>query len=216
MVTWSSIAEKQLNPGNHPMASPKTLAELAGLQLAPTSLKESALLMIDCQNTYLHGPMRLVGVEQALDEALRVLDQARQVSAPIFHIAHDAGPGSLYDVQGESGAIATAVAAVGNEPTIIKNYPNSFAHTELHERLQALGINKLIIVGFMTHMCVSSTARGAQDLGYQTTVIESATATRDLPTADGRVLAADQLKQASLAGLSDLVSSVVNSVDDLS
>jgi len=197
------------------MTSPKTLAELAGLQLSPTSLRESALLMVDYQNTYLHGPMRLVGVEQAIEEAVHVLDRARQANAPIFHIAHDAGPGSLYDVQGESGAITTPLAAAGDEPTIFKNYPNSFAQTDLHERLQALGINKLVVVGFMTHMCVSSTARGALDLGYQTTIVAGATATRDLPTTDGRVLTAGQLKEASLAGLSDMVSSVVATANDL-
>ncbi len=197
------------------MTRPKTLAELAGLQLSPVSLQESALLMIDCQNTYLHGPMQLVGVEHALNEARRALDRARQLSVPIIHVAHDAGPGSLYDVQGKSGAIAPPVAATGDEPTVIKNYPNSFAQTDLHRQLQELGVMKLVIVGFMTHMCVNSTARGAQDLGYQTTIIADATATRDLPTTDGQVLAASQLKEASLVGLSDLVACVVATVDDL-
>ena len=197
------------------MTLPKTLAELAGLQLSPASLRESALLMIDCQNTYLHGPMQLVGVEHALNEARRVLERARQLTVPIIHVVHDAGPGSLYDVRGECGAIAASVAAAGDEPTVIKNYPNSFAQTELHGQLQALAVKKLVIVGFMTHMCVSSTARGAQDLGYQTTIVADATATRDLPTADGRVLAAGLLKEACLAGLSDLVACVVATLDDL-
>ena len=33
------------------------------------------------------------------------------------------------------------------------------------------GRNTLILAGFMTHMCISASARAALDLGYQTTVI---------------------------------------------
>jgi len=159
--------------------------------------------------------MELVGVDEAMAEAERVLARAREAGTPVIHIAHDAGPGSLYDVEAESGKIASQVAPISGEPTIVKNFPNSFAQTDLHERLQKLGIGNLIVVGFMTHMCVSSTARGAFDLGYRTTVVGNATATRDLPTAGGQVVQAATLREAALAGLSDLVATVVNSADDL-
>jgi len=159
--------------------------------------------------------MELVGVDEALAEAERVLALAREAGRPVIHIAHDAGPGSLYDVQAESGAITSQVAPLSGEPTVVKNYPNSFAQTDLHERLQKLEINNLIVVGFMTHMCVSSTARGAFDLGYRTTVVGNATATRDLPTASGQVVPAASLREAALAGLSDLVATVVERATDL-
>ena len=70
--------------------------------------------------------MELSGVDDALEEASRVLERAREAGTPVIHIAHDAGVGSLYDVQGESGAIAAQVAPRGEEPTVIKNYPNSY------------------------------------------------------------------------------------------
>ncbi len=197
------------------MALPKTLSELVGLDGTPCSFGESALIVIDCQETYLSGPMKLEGVEEALDEVEQALALARKAGSPVFHIAHDAGPGSLYDVQAESGKIADQVAPAGEEPTIVKNYPNSFAQTDLHDRLQKLEVKNLIVVGFMTHMCVSSTARGAFDLGYRTTVVGDATATRDLPTADGQVVQAANVREAALAGLSDLVAVVVKSTKDL-
>lgn len=171
--------------------------------------------MVDCQNTYVDGPMQLVGVDQAMDEAQRVLDRARAAGTPIIHIAHDAGAGSPYDIQAATGRIADQVAPIGDEPTIHKNYPNSFTQTDLHDRLQKLGISNLIVVGFMSHMCVSSTARGAFDLGYRTTVVAEATATRDLPSTTGQTLKAADLHEASLAGLRDLVAVVVNTADDL-
>jgi nicotinamidase-related amidase len=179
------------------------------------SLDESALVMIDCQNTYREGVMMLTGVEEALDEARRVLDRARAAGTPILHIAHDAGAGTPYDFSAEIGQIAEKVAPIGDEPTIVKTYPNAFTQTDLHERLQALGRENLIFTGFMTHMCVNSTVRAAFDHGYRSTVVANASATRDLPRGDGAIVGARELHEASLSSLADLFAVVVPTADDL-
>ena len=87
-----------------------TLRVLADLPQQPVSLAESTLILIDCQNTYTRGVMELEGVQAALDEAAALLDRARSAGIPIIHIQHDDGPGSLYDIEGESGAIVPRVA----------------------------------------------------------------------------------------------------------
>lgn len=197
------------------MSELKTLREVAGLGQKPSALRQSALVMIDCQNTYREGVMQLSGVEPALVEAARLLQRARALAIPIFHIQHDAGPGSPYDVRVELGAIADPVKPQAGEPVLVKNYPNSFLQTELHERLQKLGVKDLVLAGFMTHMCVNSTARGAFNLGYHPTVVAAATATRALPTARGGVVAAPALQEASLATIGDLFGVVVAGVDEL-
>ncbi len=196
------------------MSEPQTLRTRAGLNLAPGTLKDSALVMIDCQNTYRGGVMKLHGVEEALEEARKLLERARAAGTPVIHIAHDSGPGSPYDVSAEIGQIATIVAPKGDEPTVVKNYPNSFVKTDLHDRLQAIGAKNLILAGFMTHMCVNSTARGAFNLGYHSTVVGRATATRDLPSGNG-VIDADTLHAASLAGVADLFAVVVEGAADI-
>ena len=94
---------------------------------------------------------------------------------------HDAGEGSPYDVHAEIGQISDQVAPGPGEPVVIKNYPNSFVGTDLDARLRQAPGRELILAGFMTHMCVDSTARGAFNLGYHPTVVASATATRTLP-----------------------------------
>lgn len=91
---------------------------------------------------------------------------------------------------------------------VVKAYPNSFVGTELHDLLQQRGATNLILAGFMTHMCVNSTARGAFNLGYAPAVVASATATRALPGADGPVSAA-AMRSASLAAMADLFAVVV-------
>jgi isochorismate hydrolase len=91
-----------------------------------------------------------------------------------------------------------------------KGLPNAFAGTALEATLRDTGRRELILAGFMTHMCISSTARAALDLGYRTTVVAGATATRDLPdpTGPGTVPAAE-VHRATLAALADRFAIVV-------
>ena len=200
-----------LNGYPRPMTSP-TLRELAGLPSAPAALTDSTLVMIDCQNTYTQGVMELEGVQAALDEAATLLERARNAGIPIIHIQHSDGPGSLYDVDGESGAIVAQVAPRDGEPVVVKQFPNAFVQTDLDERLKAIGATNLVLAGFMTHMCVNSTARAAFNLGYAPTVVAAATATRALPGVGNVSVPAETMQAASLAAMADLFAVVVPSV----
>jgi len=190
------------------MTEHPTLRALSGLPLEPAGLSQSALIMIDCQNTYMSGVMELVGVQAALDEAATVLERARVAGVPIIHIQHNNGPGSLYDIDGETGAIVDRVAPRADEPVVVKSYPNSFIGTDLDQRLKAAQVRNLVLAGFMTHMCVNSTARGAFNLGYAPTVVAAATATRPLP-ALGNDLPAETVHAGALAAMADLFAVVV-------
>lgn len=55
----------------------------------------------------------------------------------------------------------------------------------------------------MTHMCISSTARAALDLGFRTTIDADGCATRDLPDGTGGTIAAKLIHDVALAELSD-------------
>jgi nicotinamidase-related amidase len=197
------------------MTRPKTLVQLAGRDVTPCRLGESVLVMIDCQNTYTTGVMKLSGIEAALEEAARLLARAREAGVPVIHVMHDGGPGSAYDIREDIGRIVTTVEPRDDEATVVKRLPNAFAKTDLHERLQALGKTDLVVAGFMTHMCVSSTVRAGFDLGYRSTVVGAAAATRDLPSATGGIVPAQSLHEASLAGLADLFAVVVDRTADL-
>ncbi|MBO9469017.1 cysteine hydrolase [Endozoicomonas sp. G2_2] len=194
-------------------ASP-TLRAVSGLSDAPPALSESVLVLIDCQNTYREGVMQLVGVEPALQRAQRLLERARDAGISIVHVRHDAGPGSPYDLDTAAGQIADEVAPRDGEIVITKTHPNAFVNTDLHATLQSAGASQLVLGGFMTHMCVNSTARGAFNHGYAPTVVAAATATRDLARGAHLVRAAD-LHEASLASIADLFGVVVEDADDL-
>jgi nicotinamidase-related amidase len=195
------------------MAERPTLRALSGLPLEPVGLAESTLILIDCQNTYTEGVMELDGVQAALDEAATLLERARSAGIPVIHIQHSDGPGSLYDIEGETGAIVQRVAPRAGEPVVVKGYPNSFVETNLDERLKGLGASNLVLAGFMTHMCVNSTARGAFNLGYAPTVVAAATATRALPglsSGGGAEVPGTAMQAASLAAMADLFAVVVS------
>ena len=164
-------------------AEPTTLRALEGMPAEPVALADSTLIMIDLQNTYTRGVMELENVQSAVDQAAELLDRARSAGTPVIHIVHDGGAGSPYDVHDAIGQIVDRVAPRAGEPVIVKNFPNAFTATDLDERL-APGSN-LVLAGFMTHMCVSSTARGAFSLGHHPAVVASTTATRALPGTDG-------------------------------
>lgn len=197
------------------MAGP-TLRDITGMTQSPSPISDSALVLIDCQQTYREGVMRLVGVEPALEEAAALLKRFRAAKRPVIHIMHDAGPGTPYDVKAPIGQIANMVAPIEGETIIVKNYPSAFEQTELDTVLKALGVKNVVYVGFMTHMCVNSTTRASFNHGYANTVVAGATATRAIPnTANGKDVPADQLHDASLAALGDLFAVVVPRQSDV-
>ena len=189
-------------------ADPFTLRSVSGLPTSPGLLSESTLLIIDAQVEYTGGALELAGVDAAIDELVAVLTRARSAGCPIVHVAHLGAPGGAFDPDA-GGRIVDVVAPVDGETVVTKNLPNAFAGTDLAENLRSRGDRPLVIGGFMTHMCVSATARAATDLGFDSVVLSDATATRALPSASGSgTVPAAALHEAALAALADRFSVV--------
>lgn len=197
------------------MTVSRTLRDIAGLGYTPARIGNSALVLIDCQNTYREGVMQLEGVEPALVECQRLLQRYRDAGRPVIHIQHDGGAGSPYDINDRIGTIADVVAPQAGEPVVVKNYPSSFEKTNLDDVLKGLGVEDLTVAGFMTHMCVNSTARAAFNHGYRPTVVGNATATRSLPNPSGGVVSAKELHEASLVALNDMFAVVVPAAEKI-
>ncbi|GCD32991.1 isochorismatase [Streptomyces chrestomyceticus JCM 4735] len=201
--------------------SPATpLRDVIGLDGRPPRLGESALLMIDFQNTYRTGVMALEGADEALGAAARLLERARATGTPVVHIVNDGGEGTPYDIRAHIGAISDQVAPAAGEPVVVKQFPNAFHATELEKTLSGLGFGPgsgkdLVLAGFMTHMCVAFTAQGAFNLGYRPTVVADTTTTRALAAPDGSVLSAAALRTAALTTVTDLFGLVVPTADGL-
>lgn len=94
------------------------------------------------------------------------------------------------------------------EEKIWKNYPGSFEQTSLHETLEKMGVKKLVLTGYMAHVCVSTTAREAFQKGYEVILVEDAIGDRDIPGVKG-----DEVTRVALAELADVFGTVVKSAD---
>lgn len=192
--------------------TPQTLLQMRNVAIPRATLADASLVIIDAQADYHAGRLPLSGIEAALANIAALLSRARQAGTPIFHVTQMGQAGSLFD--GAGGAILPQATPVQNEPIVTKRLPNAFAGTDLHDRLQQAGRRNLILAGFMTHMCVSASARAALDLGYHVNVVADATATRALPAHDGgAAIPADVVHRTALAELADRFAAVLTGAE---
>ncbi|NWG35667.1 MAG: cysteine hydrolase [Chloroflexi bacterium] len=161
----------------------------------------TALLLIDIQKDYFPGgKFPLVNPEEAAQKAYMLLQCFREHGGHHIHIQHiSLKPDAAFFVKGDSGSdIHDFVAHFEGEPIVYKHYPNAFRGTNLLEMLKAWAVERVVICGMMTHMCVDATVRAAADLGFQVVVAEDACATRDL-TYGETVIPADLVHKSFLA-----------------
>lgn len=166
-------------------------------------MSKRAVVVIDLQNEYFpSGKLPLVGIEEAVANAARVIAAARSNGDPVIHVRHESiAPDAPFFVDGTKGVqIHSAVAPIEGEAVVLKNYPNAFLKTDLKQMLDANGVENVVVIGAMSHMCIDATCRAASDLGYKTIVVHDACATRDLEFG-GQVVPAAQVHAAMMAAL---------------
>lgn len=146
-------------------------------------MTKRAVIVIDIQNDYFPaGKWPLVGIEAAADNAARVIAAARQSGDLVVNVRHEfASADAPFFAPGSEGAqIHPKALNQPGEPVVLKNNVNAFRGTELKDILDRSGIDEVVIVGNMSHMCVDAATRAASDFGYKTVVVHDACATLDL------------------------------------
>ena len=161
----------------------------------------TALLIVDIQDFYFPGgKVPLVEPEAAAANAARVLAAFRAEDKPVVHIRHDFEPG---------GSIHASVAPIEGERVFTKTEVSCFNGTKVLAHLKQIGVERLVIVGMQTHMCLEAATRAAHDLGFECVVVGDACATRDLKYGDRTVPAAD-VHASTLATLDGTYAKVVD------
>ncbi|MHC5350406.1 cysteine hydrolase family protein [Metapseudomonas furukawaii] len=167
-------------------------------------MSKQALVVVDIQNDYFPGGLwTLTGADAAADNAARLIADARRRGELVVHIRHEfpTQDAPFFRPGSEGAQLHPKVANLADEPVVLKHYINSFRETELKAVLDRHGIERLTVVGNMSHMCVDGITRAAVDFGYPVTVIHDACATLDLEFNGTRVPAA-QVHAAFMAALS--------------
>lgn len=178
---------------------------------------QRAILSVDLQNFYLpSGQLPLTGIDDAVANAARVIGAARDRKEPVIHVRHELLPDTpLYVPNNPADEIIDGAAPLAGEEVVVKHYANSFRDTRLKQVLDAQNIDKLVVVGAMSHMCVEAITRAAADLGYAVTVVHDACATMDLEF-EGTVVPAAHVHAASMAALAFGYASVTSTANWLS
>ncbi len=196
---------------------PKTLIQLAGANPNPATISDSILLLIDFQKEYSEGQLQISNWKKVSAHAKALLETYRAHQAPVIHIVHHShtsaalfNPNTLYVDE------FAELDPVIEEAVIAKTLPNAFAGTDLEQQIRETGRNNLVIVGFMTHMCVSSTVRAAIDLGFSNTIVANACGTRDLWDPSGRsVVPANVVHSSAIAELADRFATIVSNPKEI-
>lgn len=177
--------------------------------------RDAALLVVDVQNGFddpAWGQRNNPGAEE---NVARLLAAWRRTARPIVHVRHLSRRPNSPLRPGQRGAELKAVAAPrGDEPVVEKEVNSAFIGTDLETRLRDRGVGTLIIAGLTTNHCVSTTARMAGNLGFETYVVADATAAFDRLGHDGRRFSAEEIHAVSLANLHGEFATVVDT-DDL-
>ena len=164
---------------------------------------KQALIIVDIQNDYFPGGRHtLVGANEAAQKARQVLAHFRKKGLPVIHIQGIAtGKDATFFLPNTKGVeIHQAVLPEKGEKVIAKNYPNAFRETDLLAYLKANNIQKLTILGMMTHVCIDATVKAAKDFGFDCTVVSDACATLDVEV-QGKKVPAAAVQTSLLAAL---------------
>ena len=162
---------------------------------------KTALLIIDIQNFYFPGgKWELENPEKAGMNAQKILNEFRKLGMTVIHVRHNSDPG---------GEIHESVKPLTDEKIITKNDINSFKGTDLLSFLKERKIEKLVICGMQTHMCLEAVTRAAHDYGFHCTVIANACATRTLEF-NGAIVQAEDVHNSTLGTLSGTYAKVID------
>ena len=184
------------------------------IRLLPVS---AALIIIDVQKGFDDGTWGDRNNPNAEANVAELLAAWRRTGRPVFHVLHDSGSAEGSFRPGTIGnePKPEAEPAFG-EPIFRKRVNSAFIGTTLEERLRQDGVDTLVLVGLTTNHCVSTTARMAGNLGFNTFVVSDATATFDRTHVDGRKRRAQEVHDAALSDLNTEFAIIVTKEDVLS
>ncbi|WP_340063841.1 cysteine hydrolase family protein [Ascidiimonas aurantiaca] len=172
-----------------------------------------ALLLVDVQKgmdnlDYWGGERNNPHAEKNIESLLQLW---RQKKFPVFHIKHCSVVSDSPLRKGVTGNdFKDFIVPKSNEPIIEKEVNSAFIGTSLKEQLEKLRINTLVIAGLTTDHCVSTTTRMAGNYGFQTFLVEDATATFSKKGPRGENYPAQLIHDTAIASLHKEFATVVS------
>jgi nicotinamidase-related amidase len=162
----------------------------------------ATLILIDVQKGFdepYWGERNNPGAERNIE---RLLSRWRASRRPVIHVRHDSvEPGSALRPDSPGNAIKAEAAPGPGEPVVAKHVNSAFIGTDLEARLKAQPSDTLVLCGFTTNHCVSTTARMAGNLGFRTFVLSDSTVAFAMRSPRGRMIPAEEMHEVGMAEL---------------
>jgi nicotinamidase-related amidase len=174
--------------------------------------RDAGLIIIDVQKGFddpRWGPRNNPDAEQKI---ARLLAAWRENGRPVFHVQHlSNSEGSPLHPRNPGCEIKEIVRPVEKEQVFQKRVNSAFIGTQLESSLHQRGIRTVLIVGFTTPHCVSTSVRMAANLGFEVYMASDAIAAFELVGPDGKRYSAEEVHSVSLATLHQEFATVVDS-----
>jgi nicotinamidase-related amidase len=145
-------------------------------------MKRIAVLTNDLQHDLVNkNPERIEAVKQAAEYFTNFLNEMRKRNAVIVHLQlinqvddpnAERYNGHLPVAKGSHGAEILPEFLGDGDIVMEKNKDSGFYETDLHERLQSLDVDTVVVTGMQTQICVQTTAADAFFRGYNIWVPE--------------------------------------------
>ncbi|MCZ8521211.1 MULTISPECIES: cysteine hydrolase family protein [Paenibacillus] len=146
-------------------------------------LTKTALLVVDVQvapflwKDY-GGPALYRGAE-LLEVLGPLIGRARGAGVPVVYLQYTEGEGTPRGEGQPLWHIHPDIGPQDGDWVLMKTHADPFLNTNLHERLQAEGIGRLVITGIQTEYCVDTACRSAYGLGYSVVLVRDGHTTFD-------------------------------------
>ncbi len=160
-------------------------------------IEQSALLVIDAQDSFKVGPRWARRNNPAFEENVSALVEAyRAAHLPIIFFLHTDNDGG-FARDSPSFRLMDFLTPRKDEPVMVKNTRNCFTSTTLQPYLIEKGVRRVSITGIQMEQCCETTARIAADLGYAVDFVTEATMTFPIPNWDkpGEELGVDAIRE---------------------
>ena len=137
---------------------------------------KTALIVVDVLNEALTGVFACERINNIVKPVKSVVEFARKKGMPVI-FANDAHIEGVdkelllwgkHSIKGSKGAeVISEIYPTDKDFVIPKRRYNSFFQTDLHLLLTELGVDTVIIVGLLAHICVINTVAEAYFWGYK-------------------------------------------------
>jgi nicotinamidase-related amidase len=123
---------------------------IIGLSTSTASTSDSVFVIIDAQNEYADGQLRISGIEESRKIIASLLEKYRAASASVIHVVHKVPDGAPVFTPGTTLAEEFAeLKPTDGEVLVTKQFPNAFNGTNLQSLLEATGRKKVVLAGYM-------------------------------------------------------------------